>query len=290
MIENLNGLFETVNYKQGTSLKLYNNDEYEDYPAHWHTALEVIMPTDNVYTVEIPDRTVVLREGDIAFICPGCVHTLYAPVNGRRIIFQPDVSSLRFMPDLEAFLTFMSPFTVITPEDYPDIHGQLHDLLMKIRDEYLRGDSFYEVSVYAGFLEIVALIGKNCSHAKDSIMPDGRGRKEEYIEKFVYICSYINDHCTEDLTLEAVAEKSGFSKFYFSRLFKQFTNVSFYKYVNQKRIAKAELLLTEPRNSITDVAVNCGFSSLSAFIRMFKIIKGCTPTEFRNMYTTTDSL
>ena len=33
MIESLNGLFETVNYKQGTSLKLYNNDEYEDYPA-----------------------------------------------------------------------------------------------------------------------------------------------------------------------------------------------------------------------------------------------------------------
>ena len=80
---------------------------------------------------------------------------------------------------------------------------------------------------------------------------------------------------------------SGFSKFYFSRLFKQFTGVTFLKYVNQKRIALAETQLTEPNNSVTDVAVNCGFSSLSAFIRMFKIIKGCTPTEFRNMYTTT---
>ena len=77
---------------------------------------------------------------------------------------------------------------------------------------------------------------------------------------------------------------SGFSKFYFSRLFKQFTNVSFYKYVNQKRIEKAAEMLTEPNISITNVALSCGFESLSSFIRMFKIVKGCTPTEFRNMY------
>ena len=101
---------------------------------------------------------------------------------------------------------------------------------------------------------------------------------------FIKICDYINEHCSEDLTLEAVADMSGFSKFYFSKLFKQFTNVSFYRYVNQKRIAKAELLLINPENSITDVALSCGFSSLSPFIRMFKLIKGCTPTEFRNIY------
>jgi len=288
MIESLNGIFETVNYKQGTSLKLYNNDEYEDYPAHWHVALEIIMPTENIYTVEIPGRTVILREGDIAFICPGCVHTLYAPEKGQRIIFQPDVASLRFMPDVDAMLTILSPMTVFTPEEHPAIHSSLKELMLHIRDEYLSGSSFYEVTVYADFLEILTKIGKGYSYSKDIIMPDNRGRKEEYIEKFIYICNYIGEHCAEDLTLEEIAQMSGFSKFYFSRLFKQFTSVSFYKYVNQKRIALAETLLTEPSNSVTDVAVNCGFSSLSAFIRMFKIIKGCTPTEFRNMYTTTN--
>ena len=33
MIESLNGIFETINNKQSTSIKLYDNDEYEDYPA-----------------------------------------------------------------------------------------------------------------------------------------------------------------------------------------------------------------------------------------------------------------
>lgn len=79
MIETLNGIFETVNYKQSTSLKLYDNKEYEDYPPHWHTTMEIIMPTESIYTIECSDQTYILREGDIILICPCCIHTLYAP-------------------------------------------------------------------------------------------------------------------------------------------------------------------------------------------------------------------
>lgn len=214
MIESLNGIFETINYKQSTSIKLYDNDEYKDYPAHWHTNPEIIMPTENIYTVECYNQIITLREGDIVLICPGCIHTLYAPEKGRRIIFQADINPLRFMKEIETLVTIISPLIVITPEDFPSIYDKVKSLLLEIKDEYL----------------------------------------------------------------------SSFSKFYFSRLFKQFTNVSFYKYVNQKRIEKAAKMLTEPNISITNVALSCGFESLSSFIRMFKIVKGCTPTEFRNMY------
>lgn len=201
-------------YKQSTSIKLYDNDEYEDYPAHWHTNPEIIMPTENIYTVECYNQIITLREGDIVLICPGCIHTLYAPEKGRRIIFQADINPLRFIKEIETLVTIISPLIVITPEDFPSIYDKVKSLLLEIKNEYL----------------------------------------------------------------------SGFSKFYFSRLFKQFTNVSFYKYVNQKRIEKAAEMLTEPNISITNVALSCGFESLSSFIRMFKIVKGCTPTEFRNMY------
>ena len=214
MIESLNGIFKTINYKQSTSIKLYDNDEYEDYPAHWHTTPEIIMPTENIYTVECYNQIITLREGDIILICPGCIHTLYAPEKGRRIIFQADINPLRFMKEIETLVTIISPLIVITPEDFPSIYDKVKSLLLEIKNEYL----------------------------------------------------------------------SSSSKFYFSRLFKQFTNVSFYKYVNQKRIEKAAEMLTEPNISITNVALSCGFESLSSFIRMFKIVKGCTPTEFRNMY------
>lgn len=285
MIETLNGIFETVNYKQNTSIKLYDNDEYEDYPAHWHTTMELIMPTDNIYTVECNNQTITLREGDIILICPGCVHTLFAPPTGRRIIFQPDANALRFIKDIETLLNALAPLIVITPESFPSTHSKIRELLIEIKNEYLSSSSsFSEAIIYSRFLEIIALIGRNYTRKSEAQAVHVMIKQEEYMKKFIEICNYINDHCSDDLNLDDIANMSGFSKFYFSRMFRQFTNVSFYKYVNMKRIAKASELLTEPQNSITDVAINCGFSSLSSFIRMFKIIKGCTPTEFRNMY------
>lgn len=285
MIESLNGIFETINYKQRTSIKLYDNDEYEDYPAHWHTNPEIIMPTENIYTVECYNQIITLREGDIILICPGCIHTLYAQEKGRRIIFQADINPLRFMKEIETLVTIISPLIVITPEDFPSIYNKVKSLLLEIENEYLSSSSFSEVSIYSKTLEIITLIGRSRAAAgMETPSPDAPRKQEEYIEKFIEICNYISAHCSDELNLEAVASMSGFSKFYFSRLFKQFTNVSFYKYVNQKRIEKAAEMLTEPNISITNAALSCGFESLSSFIRMFKIVKGCTPTEFRNMY------
>ncbi len=44
MIKILNGIHETVAYDALSGLKLYHNKEAENYPIHWHTALEIIMP------------------------------------------------------------------------------------------------------------------------------------------------------------------------------------------------------------------------------------------------------
>lgn len=285
MIETLNGIIETVNYKQSSSIKLFDNDEYEDYPSHWHTALEIIMPTENIYTLNCSGETIVLREGDILLISPGCIHAIYAPTTGRRIIMQTDVLLLRYLKDIEGILAMISPYMLITRDNYPSIHSDIYHLMLEIRKQYLENAAFSELVITSKLLEIYTLIGKNIVTTVNNQPKSINGKSEEYIENFIEICDYIAEHCSEDLNLDNIANMSGFSKFYFSRLFKQFTNISFYKYVNQKRIAKAADLLIEPHNSITDVALNCGFSSLSSFIRMFKIIKGCTPTEFRNMYT-----
>ena len=283
MIENLKGIYETVNYREHTGVKLYNNNEDENYPPHWHTQPEIIMPTKNIYTIECFDKRYTLHEGDIVIFSPCCIHTLYAPSEGERIIFQPDTSVLRDLKEIETILSLISPFIIITPKQYPEIHGQIRDILLDIKDEYFKNPTLAEASIYSKLINILVLIGRNRTENQRTFDAT-RNKQQEYTEKFMYICDYISAHCTEDLTLDFVADLAGFSKFHFTRLFKQFTNVSFYKYLNQKRIATAEKLLADPQNSITDAALNSGFTSLSSFIRMFKIVKGCTPTEFRSMY------
>ena len=51
MIEILNGQHETVNYGDSLGVRLYHNTDYEDYPDHWHTAIEIIMPIYGGYGV-----------------------------------------------------------------------------------------------------------------------------------------------------------------------------------------------------------------------------------------------
>lgn len=284
MIENLKGIHETVNYKEYTNIRLYDNTEAEDYPAHWHTPLEIIMPLTSPYTVVFNTHITELQPGEIIFICPGVIHSLKAPKVGRRIIFQAELPMFNEIKELESILTLLNPTFLITPKTFPTIHDRLYHSILEIMDEYKQDLLLAETKIYSMLLEMFALIGRN--HSEQVSFPDMANiRQKKYTEKFIFICSYISSHCTEDLTLEEVASLVGFSKYHFARLFKQFANMSFYKYVNKKRIATAETLLINHQLSITEVALRSGFSSPSAFIRMFKIIKSCTPTEFRQMYT-----
>lgn len=284
MIETLNGIHETVNFKENSGFRLYDNNEYENYPSHWHTPLEIVMPIQNQYEVICNGKNYTLRETDILIINSGVIHSLNAPPTGERLFFQPDFILLHNIKELESTLSIISPVFLITAENSPIIHAEVARLMLKIRDEYYSTDILSNASIYAMLIQIFVLIGRNCANNNEKFDVNSNKQKE-YTEKFLAVCSYINEHCTEDLTLDEVANLIGFSKYHFTRLFKQFTGVSFYKYLNQKRIACAEKLLVNPDISITVVSLQSGFSSLSAFIRMFKIIKNCTPTEFRNMYS-----
>lgn len=286
MIENLNGIHETVNYRENTNLRLYDNTDYEEYPPHWHTAMEIIMPLENEYPLQYGDCDVSPKEQEILIICPGVLHHLYA-ARGRRFIFQAELSSFSQIREVDSIITNLSPGLLISPETFPDSYEQVHRLMEEIVEEYSRSAPLFEVSIYSKLLELLVLIGRSDT-ALGGGFRAGNSKQMEYREKFIDICNYISAHYTEDLTLDQMADRCGFSKYHFTRLFKQFTNVSFYKYLNQKRIARAEQLLIDPSVSITDVSISCGFSSLSAFIRMFKIIKGCTPSQFRSMYEAPD--
>ena len=283
MIHHLSGIHETADYRTDTRICLYYNDENENYPPHWHTPFEVIMPVKNGYTVVVGEQHYELREGDILLICPGIVHELFAPESGERIIFQPSLSQIQIR-ELDLLISLLRPAVLITPEEFPDFHPSARRLMMEIKEEYFLCEPYYETAIYSRFMRILVDIGRLHGALKHPVSDASNSRQKDYLDKFLYITNYINEHFAENLSLEQVADLAGFSKYHFTRLFKQYTDTSFYKYLNQKRIDYAKTLLLDPDLPVIDVALQCGFSSLSAFLRMFKQLNKCTPTEFRNMY------
>lgn len=282
MIETLKGMKETVNFKEETGLRLYINDKNELYPNHWHTPLEVIMPTCNSYKAFCGNKAFDLKEGDVLFIAPGVIHNLPATPVGERLIFQADISFFHNIKELELTLSLISPALVITEEFSPTVHKQIRDIMISIQKEYHGNTTLSEAAIYSKLIKMFVLIGRE--YATKSVLHLNQIKQKKYTDKFLSICKYIDENCTMDITLDTVADLAGFSKYHFTRLFKQFTGITFYTYLNHKKIALAENLLIDPDISVTEVALRSGFTSLSSFIRMFKHVKSCTPTEFRNMY------
>ena len=177
------------------------------------------------------------------------------------------------------------PYTLITREEYPELNKKLQFYLNEVVREYDHPMPFTEACVYSLMIRFFVTLGRTNFNANTKFPGITNHKQHEYVEKFMMVCNYITDHCTENITVEELADLAGFSKFHFARLFKQFSNMSCYEYLTQKRIAHAERLLIEPGLSITEVAMRSGFNSLSTFNRIFKSAKNCTPSEYKNLNT-----
>ncbi|MCR5420934.1 MAG: AraC family transcriptional regulator [Lachnospiraceae bacterium] len=282
MIKILNGIEETVDFKNDSYLMLYDNKKYEEYPTHWHTPIEIIMPQEGEYKLECNGLSYVLKVNDIIIIAPCTLHHLHAS-QGKRIIFQADMKLLNMYKELDSLFPFIQPALLITPETFPAIHEQAKNILLDIKREYLSNTPLKNLAIYTKLLTLFLILGRDFTNDPDRFSCISPFKQQEYTNKISYICEYINDHCTEELCLDDMAKMTGFSKYHFSRLFKEFTNISFYKYVNLKKIHYAEKLMLDHKISLSEVALKSGYNSISSFMRMFKIIKGCTPTEFKKM-------
>ncbi|CAH1658317.1 hypothetical protein CHELA40_30287 [Chelatococcus asaccharovorans] len=96
------------------------------------------------------------------------------------------------------------------------------------------------------------------------------------------IIGWIEDHLEDDLTLEVIAERAGYSPYYFSRMFLAHTRRTVMEYVRGRRLVRgAKRLLNEPGLRLVDLAFDCGFDSQEAFTRAFKRMFGTTPARFR---------
>ena len=283
MIENINGKHETVHFKEHNAIKMYLNDEFEDYPEHWHTPVEIIFPIENHYMVSCGNVDYHLKEGDILLITPGTLHRISAPKSGMRIIFQVDLSLLNRFQDIDSAISMLAPAKIITPGTMPSIYEDAKKLILEIQRECLGTAPLCDALAFAKIAEFFVLLGRECL-CNNLLFDVAPTKHQEYTEKFLNICDYISAHCAEDLTLDDIAGRAGFSKYHFSRLFKQFTGETFYKFLNTKRIAYAQNLLIDPGLSITEIAYLSGFNSISSFVRMFKALTAYTPTAYRQLY------
>lgn len=273
---------EVVEFHNNSSVRIWYNEQNIDYETHWHDVIEIITPVENYYDVTIAGADYHLIPGDILLIPPGELHSLTAPASGKRFIFLYDIAPLRILKGFSGIQSLLMQPLYVTADSYPNIYEDVYQLLIQMRNEYFNKNEYAELAIYSLLINLLLKFGYNRINTTN-LFPNVRLYKQkEYVQKFNNLMDYIDTHYAEEISLEEMADTIGFSKYHFARLFKQYTNYTFCDYICYRRIKAAEKLLTEPDLSITEIAFQSGFSSISTFNRIFKQLKNCTPSEYRS--------
>ncbi len=283
MIKHLSGDYETVEYDAKKYVMLYDNVQNEPYPIHWHDAVEIIMPLKNEYKITVGETEYILPENDVLIVPPGELHSMPA-IPGRRLIFQCDNSVLSEVTVLEPVTRVMVAPVVINSALNKDLNKLAQKTMLDIHSLYSSNNELSDVKIYLKVIELFIAISELQLQQQKVIMDCDDEKLGEYNEKFGTVLKYIDNNYMYDITLDQLADVAGYSKYHFSRIFKQYNSMSYLQYINARRTKAAETLLLDPDIPITEVAMRSGFKSLTTFNRIFKDIKHCTPTDFKKLY------
>src|SRR5688572_30044329 len=107
---------------------------------------------------------------------------------------------------------------------------------------------------------------------------------EKYEQALLATLLYIQTHLDQDLGLERLAERAGFSAFHFHRIFREVIGEAVKEYIRRLRIERGAYRLKISEQTILQIALEAGFKTHESFTRAFERQFGITPSAYRSNF------
>ena len=254
----------------------------ETFPDHWHSAAEFILATKNYCKILIDDEEIVLMKGDVFLSWPRQHHSIVEIPKNGAVLVQFASGLIENNLDLISLSTYIFKYHKLELAKDPEITTYVTEKIRFIKNLYENKEFFSESKCKIAICEMVLKIGEFVlKENAEELISDF---ESDPIQKRMHeALAFIDEHATENITQNDVADAIGLSPFYFSRLFKKHAGKSFPNYLAEVRIRIATGLLADGSMSITEVAFQAGFQSITAFNKVFRTVVGCTPREYRKL-------
>lgn len=257
------------------------------YEEHRHTAFELSLICTGVGTYQVGKQTYPFQSGDVFLFSTNEPHCIVEVAGEEKL----DIMNLQFEP---RFL--WSAETLLFQVQYPDIFfhrnekfshrlsvqpesaREIADKLRLVEREFAGEKADYRLMVKLQILELLVLIRRE--YANCFRTPSGKVNTA-YLAQMEQALDYIDRNLVEDLQLEQVAREAAMSPAYFSTLFKKLNGITLWEYIRSKRIELATEKLRCGNQTIAQIALECGYNSISNFNRSFKAIIGLSPGDYR---------
>ena len=258
----------------------YRDAYLKEVALHHHDFYEVYFFLSGNVQYNIESRSYLLTPGDVLLISP---MELHQPMFGsehreyERIVLWIDKQFLESLSRPEECFTACfdtgSPnhSNLLRPE------GASRQFLMFLLDQLLSESNskepYHEIAALTYMAQVLVLLNR--------LVP--QQRREDPLtapDATVYsVLGYINDHYSENLTLDALANKFFISKYHLSRDFQRLVGTSVHRYIVQKRLVMAKQMLSAGKPS-SEVYQSCGFGDYSNFYRAFRAEYQISPKEY----------
>ena len=254
--------------------------------AHWHYSIEILYATRGSATVLLNGQSYTFRKGDMILIGARDVHAIFGEPLTQYICikFAPEILYTAARSIFES--RYVQPFIMarespqkVFPEE--EIGSTpLPELIVEALQEFLSMEYGFELAIRTNISRIFLWVLRSW-RAKGLNEKAGYSLKERDMERLQQVFDCLDSRYMQNLTAQDMAQKCNMSYSYFSRYFKAAIGKSFTAYLNYVRITEAEKLLLSTDKSVTDIAMETGFSSASYFISQFRQLKDVSPRQFR---------
>ncbi len=277
----MQGRQEFITYLDHSSIRIWPSERAGHFESHVHSAVEIILPSQGTSVYRLPNEEYHVAPGEILIIPSNQLHELVEKEGIIRylILFEP--GPLFSLLDMQQ--AYQVTHHIIYLHDHGETHQQVEGLLHQMVDCYFQHRPMWNTQCYSYLLQAYALMAGQFVQNPDPAFDKAYRSIDAEIMNMAI--NYLDEHFVEDVPLEKVAAFAGYSKYYFSRAFKNYFGISFYDYLLDRRLNKAVDLLIHTGKPIGTVATESGFGSIATFNRIFRKHKNCTPTKYRVIYS-----
>ncbi|SEP03609.1 helix-turn-helix transcriptional regulator [Propionispora vibrioides] len=249
---------------------------------HWHDEIQFVYILKGIVHVKIYDEEFDLQENDCIFINRTVLHHITEKENCHYHSYIIPARMLSFFSgsimeqdDVETIINNPTFTHYLLRSNDPTHHAVLHHLNL-LDNLYFQVNKYthyeYRLSIQLSiiWLEFISLLP-----AMEKVTPS------KNYERIRTLISIIHTNYCRPLSIQDIAAAAHISKTECIRCFQKFVHESPYQYLLKYRLHVSTSLLTTTDMSVTDIALNVGFHSISSYIKYFKMYYHTTPYKYR---------
>jgi len=253
---------------------------------HFHSYYEIYYLLSGQRYYFIGSRNYLVKKGDLVIVNSNQIHktSTLGDAGHERILLEfepPLLEEINLFFDegfIENYVFEKSGVVNLDEEE----QRKTEDMLYCIINEMNNRKNGYKGMVIARLIELLIFIIRKMEKEKCSgSSNESRAAANHKIEE---IADYISAHYSDNISINDLSEMFYMSKYHLCRSFKKYTGFTVNEYVTINRMMQAKKLLTDSNISISKIAEQTGYQSLTNFGKVFKQYMGKRPTEFRKAY------